>query len=77
MTVPSDLERSEQDSDNNLEQVSGENSITPIADDSVDVSNLEGEEVIPENSIAPIADDSVDVSNLEGEEVSPENSIAP
>ena len=82
MTVPSDLERSEQDSDNNLEQVSGENSITPIADDSVDVSNLEGEEVSPENSIAPIADDFTDVSNLEDEnledeQVNEENSIAP
>ncbi|WP_373533862.1 twin-arginine translocase subunit TatC [Microcoleus sp.] len=67
MTVPSDLEKSEQDSDNNLEQVSRENSIAPIADDSVDVSKLEGEEVSPENSIAPIADSFMGSRNLENE----------
>jgi len=81
MTVPSDLQTSEQDSDNNLEQVSAENSIAPIADDLMGVSNLEGEDVSPEteNSIAPVADDLMGVSNLEGEDVSPEteNSIAP
>ncbi len=78
MTASSDLETSEQDSDNNLEQVSAEteNSIAPVADDLMAVSNLEGAEVSPEN-IAPVADDSMGVSNLEAEEVNPENSIAP
>jgi sec-independent protein translocase protein TatC len=77
MTVPSDLETSEQYSDNNLEQVSAENSIAPVADDLTDVNNLEDEEVSAENIIAPVADDSTDVNNLEAEEVNPENSIAP
>ena len=81
MTVPLDLETSEQDSDNNLEQVSAENSIAPVADDLMGVSNLEGSEVSPEteNSISTIADDLMGVSNLEGAEVNPEteNSIAP
>ena len=82
MTVPSDLETSEQDSDNNLEQVSAENSIAPVADSFMGVSNLEGEEVNPKNTIAPIADDFMGVSNLEDEnledeQVSEENSIAP
>ncbi|MCY7381904.1 MAG: twin-arginine translocase subunit TatC [Microcoleus sp. CAN_BIN18] len=43
MTLPLDLETSEQDSDNNLEQVSGENSIVPIADDFMGSRNLENE----------------------------------
>ncbi len=75
MTVPSDLETSEQDSDNNLEQVSAENSIEPVADDLMAVNNLKGAEVSPEN-IPPAADDSMGVSNLEGAEVNPENSIS-
>ncbi|MEG4011189.1 hypothetical protein QT998_09225, partial [Microcoleus sp. S1D4] len=73
MTVPSDLETSEQGSDNNLEQVSRGNSIAPIADDLEAVSNLEDEAVSEENSIAPIADDLEAVSNLEDEAVSEEN----
>jgi sec-independent protein translocase protein TatC len=75
MTVPSELETSEQNSNNNLEKVSAENSIAPVADDLMAVNNLEGAEVSPEN-IAPAADDSMGVSNLEGAEVCPENSIS-
>ncbi len=75
MTVPSDLETSKQDSDNNLEQVSAENSIAPVADDLMAVNNLEGAGVSPEN-IAPAAEDSLGMSNLEGAEVNPENSIS-
>ncbi len=81
MTVPLDLETSEPDSDNNLEQFRAENSIAPIADNVIDVSNSEDSEVSPEteNGIAPIADDVIDVSNSEDSEVSPEteNGIAP
>ena len=81
MTVQLDLETSEQDSDNNLEQVSAENSIAPIADDVMDADNLEDEQVSPEteNSIAPIADDVMDADNLEDKQVSPKkkNSIVP
>ncbi|MEG3848999.1 hypothetical protein QT981_18805, partial [Microcoleus sp. herbarium13] len=75
MTAPSDLETSEQNFNNNLEQVSAENSITPVADDLMAVNNLEGAGVSPEN-IAPVADDSLVASNLEGEEVNAENSIS-
>src|ERR687885_741649 len=43
MTAPSDLETSEQGSDNNLEEVSAQNSIAPIADSFVGSRNLENE----------------------------------
>ena len=77
MTSPLDLETSEQDFDNNLEQVNPENNIAPVADDFTDISNLEAEQVNPENNIAPVADDFTDISNLEAEQVTSENNIAP
>ncbi len=43
MTAPSNLETSEQGSDNNLEAISPENSIAPIADGAMGSRNLENE----------------------------------